>query len=81
MLKFSKTYTSCRNCNHPFISHCLYSDVKHGVFAQDFVCALEFVPCNSNTVDGKLCNCFDWETSDNLEWLEKKATKQEKKGE
>lgn len=84
--KFHKTNTPCRNCGHLFYNHCLHTEVRQGSSIQDFIQILEFVPCNEYNINspagnGSQCNCRKWETTDNLEWLELKATEQELKGE
>jgi hypothetical protein len=73
MIKYHKRFSLCRNCEHEFGCHCIYSDLKQGNLVLAMILPLEFVPCNDYGMNGKSCNCNEWVPKDNLEWLELKA--------
>lgn len=79
MKKFYNKNIVCRNCSHFFASHCLYTEVKHGISIMDFIYVIEEVPCSEyEGVTNKRCSCLKWESTDNLEWLEMKAIERDK---
>lgn len=80
MRKYFEKDTICKNCSHERYHHTMFQYINEGNNLSRYIYVYEYVPCMSFPLAGiGLCNCKDFQSRDNLEYLEKKYEENNKK--